>query len=843
MHAFVRRALFASVLLLPLVASAQAPPVFTVDTGPIAVEEGDHDSEVLVSVDWSVPEPLTAPVTVTIETVTEGDDDDFEAVAPHTNTFAVGRVGGSISVRLRGDRWPEPEARFAVRFSQLSGAVFEGGASAVDAEIVVVDDDVPPAPPVAWDDHILMEENGGNDGSGTKLIDPVGNDEIDTYFRANGSLVLTSQPQHGTITANEGSDGYTYYSYAVDDDFSGLDEFGYRVCDGFGGCDEARIVVEVRPVSNVSMNWTGKTGRWTVQFPNLRELTSASYLPTPLVRAQKMPIAIDVDPTPGDAWDSLDGFTWETITVPGTGDGEPVEHRIEVRMSTPGGPEGILHLGVDEDGDGTPDQAEDRCTHAPVDGRRSICRLSLTAGAEPVTYWIGARSIYSPIEDSELTIFDVAMTDGDGSLVVTGPAKAERKAIVATSFAWRDDAWVAGDFLMGYVRIADEGEVFGDFPVYFSPDVYDVPALRLTPGTARTIELKGGETYDPIFFDLPAGATSLAVSSASSADFDFYLARQTTAIDPAVSRVGPAPPREQAVMSVEGAGGNHDVYVPAGALAPGRWYVVPKNMGDARAAVTLQVDIAAVPPIVRPGSYFNAGRPGSGLLLYPAGDQWAGLWYTYEAFGRPTWYYLQAAAPDADGIWRSPIYRDIRHGDTSVHHVVGEAVVTPVGPDRFTLSYTVDGETGSEPYAALGRGCPTQGGPPIDISSHWFDPATNGTGYSVQTWESGYQFFARFDFDPQGMPVFLAAERDTWGGADAELVLERLEGACPTCDYVTPTRQPAGFLSRTVVGGSLESIRVDIDYVDQWPLASRVTWSADDTVQLLGGAGTTQGCE
>ena len=61
---------------------------------------------------------------------------------------------------------------------------------------------------------------------------------------------------------------------------------------------------------------------------------------------------------------------------------------------------------------------------------------------------------------------------------------------------------------------------------------------------------------------------------------------------------------------------------------------------------------------------------------------------------------------------------------------IGQLMVTPTGPDQFTFTHEVHGLTGSEPMAALGRGCPTYAGLPVDASSHWFDPARAGKAFS-----------------------------------------------------------------------------------------------------------------
>jgi len=101
---------------------------------------------------------------------------------------------------------------------------------------------------------------------------------------------------------------------------------------------------------------------------------------------------------------------------------------------------------------------------------------------------------------------------------------------------------------------------------------------------------------------------------------------------------------------------------------------------------------------------------------------------------------------------------------------VGQATVTPMGPDLFAFTYTLHGQTGSEIYSALGRGCPSLFGEPLDISSHWFNPRRDGTGYSVQLWRD-YEFFAIFDYDEQGSPIHLSAERQGFAGESGRLSL------------------------------------------------------------------------
>jgi hypothetical protein len=239
--------------------------------------------------------------------------------------------------------------------------------------------------------------------------------------------------------------------------------------------------------------------------------------------------------------------------------------------------------------------------------------------------------------------------------------------------------------------------------------------------------------------------------------------------------------------------------------------------------------------VLRPGGFYNPQRSGNGLFLYPAGGEWAGLWYTYLQDGTPTWYYLQAPAPGATGIWRGTIYRSAWNGSSNVLTPVGEATVTPRSTSAFTFSYTLDGETGSEAYETFGGGCPTFAGAPLNASGHWFDPARAGSGYSVQLFPN-YEFYTVFGYDAQGVPRYLIAERSGIGTATQSMNLDQNTGACPLCTRTgNPVRNSVGTLTRTVGSGTLQRIQLSGTYTAGVP----GTWAANDTVTPLG---TLQGC-
>ena len=359
--------------------------------------------------------------------------------------------------------------------------------------------------------------------------------------------------------------------------------------------------------------------------------------------------------------------------------------------------------------------------------------------------------------------------------------------------------------------------------------------IPLSPARTATVGLAAGESHEGLFVDVPPGTLELRVDMASSANIDLYLARRD--FNPASAArpmIPAAPTRGEALHSATGPTGNESLTIAN--PVSGRWYLTPVNAGAQPANVTLSATLVASPPLVRPGGYLNTGRAGHGVFLYPSGSVWAGLWYTYLQDGTPTWYYLQGRTPDASGIWRGALFRAAWNGSSNHLTEVGQAIATPTGADAFTWTWTLDGQTGSEPMSSFGRGCPTVAGVQANASGHWFDDARAGTGYSVQLFPN-YEFHAVFGYDARGVPRFLLAERNGVGGDSESLPLDQINGFCPMCDRTSnPTRTRIGSLERRFANGVLTGFTLAGTYAAGVP----GTWAANDSVEPLGGL---QGCQ
>ncbi|MGL6289800.1 MAG: Ig-like domain-containing protein [Silanimonas sp.] len=667
------------------------------------------------------------------------------------------------------------------------------------------------------------------------------NDRIPSAELAGGSLTILRAPTLGTATIDAAGTSTT----AADDalvyqpgaDRSGEDSLRYRVCGG-GNCAEGEVAVVVRPITEaMTLAVTSGSGFQDVAASRVRALPSARFLATPLVDAQVSEFPLAVDATP---WLPFSGNAALSLRVlPSAPAARDWRVLVDARSLSSGNVD--VYLGIDSNRDGRASADELRCS-AGMSATAERCEMAVTVpNCGNVTYWMLVVNAGSAAHTARVETFEVPMDATDGSLVATAPGSIAAGASFPLRVVWDMPQMADTQSRVGYLTVQSAaGATVGSVPVRINRAGRVESGTALASGVERALRLPAGSGHDRLYIDVPAGATSLSVTARASEGIDLYLARiAPPAASAAVPAIGAAPARAAANAASAAASPLQTLTVSGTALSAGRWYVVPVNPSARIADVAVRATIAGTAPLVRPGGYFNTGRSGHGLFLYPAGSEWAGLWYTYLQDGSSTWYYLQGRAPGANGQWRGTVFRSAWDGSRNTLSPVGEAVTTPTGADAFTFSYRLDGQAGSEPFVSFGRGCPTLNGTPLNASSHWFDPARAGTGYSVQLFPD-YEFYAAFVYDVAGVPRFLTAERNGFGGATASAPLEQLTGFCPLCTRsAAPTRRPVGTLARTYSNGNLSIMTLDATY------AAGVTgrWTGTDAVQALGGTTSLQGCQ
>ncbi|WP_397595876.1 Ig-like domain-containing protein [Silanimonas sp.] len=681
------------------------------------------------------------------------------------------------------------------------------------------------------DDRFVLPENAA-----PQRLDVAANDIVEPARRRLGSLQITVAPTSGTAsvddagTPSDASDDRIVYTPASDR--SGEDLFGYRLCEGGSGlrCAESIVQVVVRPVvdARLRLEVAGNGGFREVEVETYRAMTDARITATPLVAPQVDERALGVDASPDDAFDAGGrdvvlgelpaGRSW----------------RLLMDAASISGGDLDLYVGLDLDRDGQPSRNELRCTSAMSNGAERCELTPAPSNTSPVAYWVMLHNPGSTAHTARVERFEVPLADSDGTLASTARAVAGRAQRWPLRLGWRDPTLLDGESRVGYIGLrAAEGEAPAWMPVRIERRGGESTPLPLTVGRTQAFRLGAGESQSRLFVDVPPGQSRLVVAIGSDAALDLVVRRtDATAAQALPPKIAAATAGTVVAMTNTGPGERQFAF---DSPAAGRWSFVLSNAGGQPARASIRSDLSGDAPRVRPGSYFNPTRGGHGLFIYPAGTQWAGLWYTYGQDGQPTWYYLQDPAPGANGVWRARLYRSTWNGSRNTLTEVGHALVTATGPDAFTFTHTVDGETGSEAMTAFGRGCPTLGSSAVDASGLWFNPARAGSGYSVQLFPN-YEFHAVFGYDAAGVARFAIAERRGFGGSDATLALEQTRGFCPLCVRDgDPQRSPVGTLRRIIGPTGLQRYVLETRWANGVPGG----WSVDDAVQALG---TPQGC-
>lgn len=668
-------------------------------------------------------------------------------------------------------------------------------------------------------------------GSEAIEIDVLANDRIDAVLRSALVLSIARQPTAGTasiVTPPGGTPRVRYAPSAA----AARDALVYRVC--FGGltpCVEATLTIEPRPLAVAGLQWstTSERGFRDQPLTGLPALPGARFIAHGLVAPFETSVLTAL---PGDASAPWGAGAIATVVRPLAGGSAGRGWRVLVDARSTDAGDIDLYLGVDANGNGRADGSELACTSASKGGSER-CDLALDVAANAAAaYWIVVHAA-SGGQAATIAAFETPLDVpvSQRRLMATGPGTLAANAAFDVRFGWDDGSFLPGQSRGGWLEIrADDSRSIGWLPLRIDRSAGDPSAFALASGVDHAIALLPGQAHERLYIDVPPGTARLEVTTRSAQAVDLFLAR-VPAIAPSAATpvIAPAPARSSASHSGRTVGGDERIVIDT--PAAGRWYVTPANSPlESNAAVTVRATLTGTAPTLQPGGFFNPQRSGSGVFVYPAGDQWFALWFTYRQDGTPTWYTLQAAAPGAHGVWRAPIFRSSWDGARNRLTPVGEATVTPTARDSFAFSYTLDGETGSEAFVTFGGGCPIVDGAPLNISGHWFDPRTAGSGYTVQGFPA-YEFNLVFGYDGQGVPRFLVAERPGTGAATSTLPLEQLRGACPLCARSgNPARMTVGTLQRTIEGGTLRRFTVDARYVDGVP----GRWVANDAVIPLG---------
>jgi len=399
---------------------------------------------------------------------------------------------------------------------------------------------------------------------------------------------------------------------------------------------------------------------------------------------------------------------------------------------------------------------------------------------------------------------------GNGSFTVSGPTRATPGANVRARLAWNalHAPWNT-PFNVQVVVESSPGVVAATRTLSLTRREMMPTPVILGDNRPVTLAVPGfsvARDYNEtrLHYVLPPHANTARIRVAASVDVDVFANPAAARPIPTSPLIGPGLDRTTARVSDTGTATTKEIVITrsAGAVGAERWMIglgrpSSSSLTYANATVTARVETQSAAPAFQSGQYYNPQRPGHGVFVDFAGDQWVSVWYTYREDGTPTWYYSQAAAPGASGIWNAPLFRVGWNGSSTTATEVGELVVTPVSATEMEFSYNVDGDAGSEPMFRLGggSGCPTSGGSPLDATGHWYSPSLAGFGYSAQ-FEPDQEIYISYLYDAAGVARWLIGAKP-WNEGVTTVPMEQLTGFCPTCGHMPTTSRLTGQLTRS----------------------------------------------
>ncbi|WP_084590547.1 S8 family peptidase [Arenimonas metalli] len=571
-------------------------------------------------------------------------------------------------------------------------------------------------------------------------------------------------------------------------------------------------------LTTITRNVTRERDYFDVTLSGLVPMPEARFSTSSLVAPVSTTQTIAADPTNDDPYDAGSNTYLRLVSVPATPFGsDPIQYRLTVTTSA-ANPDIDLFVGRDTDLNGAGRVAEELCTSL-TSGSNESCVLSFTSQPSASQYWIVVQNFSGPGTGVRVDSVLLPISASSASaMVASGPGRTSASASFRIRVAYDDPSLVNGQSREGLLFIQPSPDATPiEVPIRISRSGSSFEPFALANNVGRAVTLPAGTSHDKLYFDVPPNVTSVEfTTSNASGNVDLYVAHVASPTGPAIAS---APAwNGQAIYRVASGSGNESLTVAGGNLPPGRYYVVPTNGtgGTVSATVTARILTQGVKPAFLSGQYFNPARDGHGLFIDfagPAGnpDQWISVWYAYLEDTTPTWYYSQGATPGADGIWKAELFRVVWDGDSTHAVDVGDVIVTPTGAETMTMSFNLDGRSGSEPMVRIGGGtCPQFNGQTLDVSGHWFSPTLSGFGYSYQVTGGAnpQEVFIPYVYDGQGFPRWLYGQKN-YDGSVGNFNLQWFAGFSPLSAPVQLAGTAAGTGTRTLATNDVTNMSVN----------------------------------
>jgi len=617
-----------------------------------------------------------------------------------------------------------------------------------------------------------------------------------------------------------------------------------------GASSDLRVPVSIRSSlgnlpSRIDLATPVDGGLEDVPLQGLSALSNPGFDTTDMVRLRSDSRSLAKDPTEDEPYDlpSVGAFFATTpVRVPVRAG--PVEISLFADVRAAAGRDINLFVGLDLDGDNTPDANEEVCGKDSTSSfEQCLAEIRVPAGLTNPRAWFLAQNVATTTDTATLrfasTTFpaqpgahdadELANVAREAYLTATAPGQVAQDTAFSLRMSWSSSAMLPGEEWFGAMRVraSPVGSFSPALPVFLRTGGERLPRVMQSGTAPLLVRLLAQGTHNGLAVDVPRSAERFDVQVRSTGAGKLRFVSATAGAGPALTDT----PGTPIVREFDLVPGQSVSYGMTTGLTPGRWYLVPVNT----TASINEIELAVLPfaqgtsaDRIPPGAFFNPARSGHGLFLSQGGPIAALIWYTYREDGTPEFYTMGGDWP-ADGAssFQGPLLRFTWDGNQTRYVNVGRGGLTRTA-DGYRFSWSLYGQHGSEPVGEIrdGASCPTAGATTGDFSGTWYAPARSGYGYSLFTTTANDSELA-YLYDDAGNPRWVIGQNSPFGAAG--LSMSQTDGACPLCAYRAPVYRAVGTLARNFSSLDTGSIAIDVNLAA--PVSGR--WTKDDAVVRL----------
>ncbi|MDA3935202.1 MAG: hypothetical protein PF630_12885, partial [Gammaproteobacteria bacterium] len=582
-----------------------------------------------------------------------------------------------------------------------------------------------------------------------------------------------------------------------------------------GGSKSARVVIsgndaqgaaitQTLPVSvlfsggNLPELWQIQTnqarGRQTFTLADLVALPNANWQPSRLKIPTSIVANLAADNTPNDPYDNTSGARTELFNVPA--------NTLRLRALTLASPaqDVDLFVGQDLNGNQQAEAGEEICRSISVTDIESC----IIDHPQPGNWWIrlqvfaGSGASTDRVE-ARYAVLDQAAAPIQQNLFVRAPGVTANNELFAVNLAWDLGQLGSNQTAWGVLGIGTSPGLnsnVGLLPVQVTrTSLGPIQPLPLFDGETRVVQLPAGSEHNKTFIDVVENVVGLQVNVQGN-DSELQVVRvpfdQAFANQPDVL---PAPQSRSFSVPADG-NGQIEFSVPADALAPGRWYLIPRNVSGSSRAISITASLDHDPARVvvpKETAYTRDGSTRQGVDFGRVGSAYGLLWYTFDEQGQAIFYNLAgpvsvAGASHFQGALGTPV----SNGQLQQRQNLGRGQVTFIDATRFVFSYDLLGRSGSELMQVIANtSCPRLNGQDFNIHGVWdvLPGARGGVSMLATAQAQGY---IRYFFDDAGQARWVSAFADGNVLAQPAGTVFQAQGNCPDCSPTTATRTAIG---------------------------------------------------